>query len=753
MNARTATRLAWSLWVACLVLIALSLLLDFLLTYDILSYPWQIRINHRILYPIYAVLTGVVSLVYPTIGALIVSRLPRNPIGWIFCGVGLLYQIQHFTLAYSNYALAESFALPWGQYVGWFSTWIGFAGLILAGIFLMLLFPDGHLLSRRWRIVMWAAILGATLAALADAFYPGRLVTHGYVENPFGAMGVFGGWLTAYASLPVSKLLASALLLVSTLAALFSPVVRLRRASGDERQQLKWFLYAAVPAAVCLSAFLVEVMISNYAMILMFKMWGTLDINVGNKSYNLFYVSSYVPAFALLILAVFTCVAILRYKLYDIDLLINRTLVYGSLSACVIGTYMLAVVGLGVLFQVRGNPAISLLATVVVAVLFQPLRSRLQRSVNRLMYGERDDPSAVTSRLGRRIEATLAPEAMLPTVVETIAQALKLPYVAILLKDGEGFRSAAAYGSPGAQPEALPLVYQREEIGRLVIASRAPGEQFSTGDRRLLEDLARQAEVAVHAVRLTADLQRSRERLVTTREEERRRLRRDLHDGLGPTLASFALKLEGVRKLVRRKPEDAEVLLSRLTEQTQDTVMDVRRLVYGLRPPALDDLGLVAAIRQQAESHGFVAHEAFSGATGDGVSGETGLVFSLEAPGNMPTLPAAVEVACYRIAQEAITNVARHAYAKTCRVRLSVDRGASVLELEITDDGAGIPGDRVAGVGLSSMRERAEELGGTCKVEPGPQGGTRVLARLSLLAPKAHAEGATSSWSAPSASS
>jgi signal transduction histidine kinase len=455
----------------------------------------------------------------------------------------------------------------------------------------------------------------------------------------------------------------------------------------------------------------------------------------------------------LLILAVFTCVAILRYKLYDIDLLINRTLVYGSLSACVIGTYMLAVVGLGVLFQVRGNPAISLLATVVVAVLFQPLRSRLQRSVNRLMYGERDNPSAVTSRLGRRIEATLAPEAMLPTVVETIAQALKLPYVAILLKDGEGFRSAAAYGSPGAQPEALPLVYQREEIGRLVIASRAPGEQFSTGDRRLLEDLARQAEVAVHAVRLTADLQRSRERLVTTREEERRRLRRDLHDGLGPTLASFALKLEGVRKLVRRKPEDAEVLLSRLTEQTQDTVMDVRRLVYGLRPPALDDLGLVAAIRQQAESHGFVAHEAFSGATGDGVSGETGLVFSLEAPGNMPTLPAAVEVACYRIAQEAITNVARHAYAKTCRVRLSVDRGASVLELEITDDGAGIPGDRVAGVGLSSMRERAEELGGTCKVEPGPQGGTRVLARLSLLAPKAHAEGATSSWSAPSASS
>src|SRR5215207_750095 len=753
MNARTATRLAWSLWVACLVLIALALLLDFLLTDDILSYPWQMRINHRSLYPMYAVLTGMLSMVYPTIGALIVSRLPTNPIGWIFCGVGLLYQIQHFTLAYSNYALAEKYALPWREYVGWFSTWIGFAGLILAGIFLMLLFPDGHLLSRRWRIVMWAAVLGATLAALADAFYPGRLVTHGYVENPFGAMGVFGGWLTAYASLPVSKLLTSALLLVSTLAALFSPLVRLRRASGDARQQLKWFLYAAVPAAVCLSAFLVEAMISNYSMILMFQTWGTLDINVGIKSYNLFYVSSYVPAFALLLLAVFTCVAILRYRLYDIDLLINRTLVYGSLTAGVAGIYLLAVVGLGALFQAQGNLGVSLLATGLVALLFQPLRSRLQRGVNQLMYGERDDPSAVTSRLGRRLEATLAPEAVLPTVVETIAQALKLPYAAILLKEGEGFRSAAAYGSPTAEPEALALVYQREEIGRLVIAPRAPGEQFSTGDRRLLEDLARQAEVAVHAVRLTADLQGSRERLVTTREEERRRLRRDLHDGLGPTLASFALKLDAARKLVRRKPEDAEVLLSRLKEHTQDTVTEVRRLVYGLRPPALDDLGLVAAVRQQAESYGFVTHKGFSGAAGNVASGGAELAFSLEAPGDLPTLPAAVEVACYRIAQEALTNVARYAKARTCRIRLSVDRGASMLDLEVKDDGVGMPEDRVAGVGLTSMRERAEELGGTCDVEPGPQGGTRVLARLPLPASERHPEGTRSSWRAPSASS
>src|SRR5215212_7352906 len=457
---------------------------------------WHTNSNYRLLYPIYAVLTGMLSLVYPTIGALIVSRLPRNPIGWIFCGVGLLYQLHHFALAYSNYAVAEDFALPWGEYAAWFSAWVGFAGLILAFAFLMLLFPDGRLPSTRWRIVALAVVLGTALTALADGFYPGLVLTHGYVENPLGAVGTIGQELTTYGSLAASKILASALLLVSTLAALFSPVVRLRRASGDARQQLKWFLYAAIPAAVVQSAFLVEVIISNRSTSSMFEMMGSFAMFEKFDVYSLydltasdiFNATSYVPAFALLLLAVFACIAILRYKLYDIDLLINRTLVYGALSACVIGIYVLAVVALGALFHARGNLAVSLVATALVAVLFQPLRGRLQRGVNRLMYGERDDPYAVTSRLGRRIEATLAPEAVLPTVVETIAQALKLPYAAILLKEGDGFRSAASYGSPTAEPEALPLIYQREEIGRLVIGPRAPGEVFSTGDRSLLED-------------------------------------------------------------------------------------------------------------------------------------------------------------------------------------------------------------------------------------------------------------------------
>jgi signal transduction histidine kinase len=322
---------------------------------------------------------------------------------------------------------------------------------------------------------------------------------------------------------------------------------------------------------------------------------------------------------------------------------------------------------------------------------------------------------------------------VLPTVVETIAQALKLPYAAILLKEREGFRTAAAYGSPGAEPEALPLVYQREEIGRLLIATRAPGEEFSKVDIRLLEDFARQAEVAVHAVRLTADLQRSRQRLVTTREEERRRLRRDLHDGLGPTLGALTLGLDTTRlALAQEEPSAADALLLELKSQTQEAVSDVRRLVYGLRPPALDDLGLVPAIRQQASSHGLLAQDLPNGKASRLAHSKNELVFQVEASDDLPSLPAAVEVACYRIAQEAIANAARHSGASSCRLNLSVDEADGMLQLEVADNGAGIPENRSAGVGMSSMRERAEELGGTLTVGVLPGGGTRVLARLPL---------------------
>ena len=421
-------------------------------------------------------------------------------------------------------------------------------------------------------------------------------------------------------------------------------------------------------------------------------------------------------------------VAILRYRLFDIDVLINRALVYGALSASIVTIYALVVGACGLLFQRQDSVPVAVLATSVAAVLFAPLRGRLQRAANRLMYGERDDPYGVLSRLGRRLGAAIEPGTVLPTIVETVAGALKLPYAAISIRRGEGdFEVAAAHGTPTGDETVVPLTYGDETVGRLLLAPRTPGEQFSPADRRLVEDLARNAEVAVYAVRLTDELQRSRERLVTAGEEERRRLRRDLHDGLGPTLASLTLGLDVSLKLLKKSPEDAEEMLSRLKAQTKEAVVDIRRLVYGLRPPALDDLGLVAAVREQAAAHGRLREDA---------DGGTGLGFRVEAPEDLPPLPAAVEVACYRIAQEAITNVARHARATFCLVRFSLEPGKNGLRLEVSDDGVGLPeaASRRSGVGLSSMRERAEELGGELSVTARPEGGTRVSVRFPLPA-------------------
>ena len=308
--------------------------------------------------------------------------------------------------------------------------------------------------------------------------------------------------------------------------------------------------------------------------------------------------------------------------------------------------------------------------------------------------------------------------------MQTVKESLKLPYVAITLKlaDADTFAVVTSAGSPVAEPLMLPLVYQHETVGQLLLAPRAPGEAYSPADKRLLNDLAHQAGVAVYAVRLTtdlqrlaADLQRSRERLVTTREEERRRLRRDLHDGLGPTLASLAQRLDTARILVPRDPDAAVALLGDLKAQIKATIADIRQLVYALRPPVLDELGLISAIREHAAAYDH----------------SNGLHVSIETPERLPPLPAAVEVAAYRIVLEALTNVARHAHAQTCRIRLDIT-DAQALCLEITDDGVGLPKDCRTGVGLTAMRERAVELGGECRIEPGPTHGTRVWAWLPL---------------------
>ena len=402
-----------------------------------------------------------------------------------------------------------------------------------------------------------------------------------------------------------------------------------------------------------------------------------------------------------------------------LDRFLTRSIVYATLTGAIIVTYAASVVLLRSLLPGETPYAVALLSTGAAALVAIPLRDRLQRGVSRLLYGDRDDPYRAIARLGTHLEASVGAEQVPMVVVDTVAQALRLPFVGMELTDGDGSILAAAHGTPPPSDVELlylPLTYRGEDLGNLILAPRSPGETLNRADRRLLADLGRQAGPAIQAARLTADLRRSRERLVTTREEERRRLRRDLHDGVGPSLAGALMKMEVARARLADDPDEAQRLLGELTADTRRTIDEVRRLTTDLRPPALDELGLVGALREQAAT--------FAG------SSARPLAVEIEAS-ELPALPAAVEVAAYRIGLEALTNVARHAHATRARLHLEVD--ADDLLLEIEDDGRGV--DRTphpAGVGHRSMVERAEELGGWVVVTDATPRGTLVRARLPL---------------------
>jgi signal transduction histidine kinase len=624
-----------------------------------------------------------IAITSAALGVLVRLRRPDNLVGWLLLANGLSLATLSLAWPYAYYGgVSHPGSMPGAS---WAALWseIGWPGIYVFLMAIAFVFPDGHLPSPRWRKVIVATVISYIGLELGFAFHPGHFdppFEHLGKPTPTYPSSLEWVWVPFYIGV-----------LGSLFAAFFAVRSRLKRSAGTERLQILWFTYAAmlIPGVLVLN--ILTAVIGGAA----------AEVVIG------------IAIFAMLIaIPAAVAIGILRYRLFDIELAINRTLVYGTLTVCIVLAYVIVVSGLSALIPQGGIAGV--LAAGLVAAGVQPARLRLQRRADRWVYGDRSDPYAALTRLGERLQGTLAPEEVVQTVVDSVAEALRLRYAAIEFDRDGSVEAAAAHGERATgDVRRLPLIYNGETIANLVVQV-PPGRELTAPDERLLEDLAKHAAPAVHTVRLNADLQLSRERLVAAREEERRRLRRDLHDGLGPALAGMALKLDAARN--RAGDPNVDEILGELRGETQDAIADVRRVVYELRPPALDELGLVGALREQA-----LRLSAQDGGAG-------GLRVNVEAPEALPSLPAATEVAAYRIATEALTNVVRHAGARHCVVRVRLD---GRLEIEVADDGRGI-GEAKPGVGLTSMQERAGELGGSCAVGPDDRGGTVVRAELPL---------------------
>jgi signal transduction histidine kinase len=665
-------RLAWSL---CGAFVTIALL-GLLLWVYVQQGDWRDLIG--VLYMLSCVFTGM----------LIITRRPTNLIGWLLLCAGLCLITGFTALQYGLYgAVIAPGSLPAPLLIAWLASIVTPWGTFLVISAIPLVFPDGRLVSPAWRPAVWVALVGTLLLTIANTMRPGTIQDVDGLPNPF-ALSLPAPWQELFTGVQTIGVLGLFLMGASSI------VVRYRRANPATRQQLKWLMYAVVAWGVTVVFAILSDSISE----------------------NLFYVADSLVLLALLFIPLTIGVAVLRYRLYDIDLLINRTLLYTALTLCITSLYAVVVIGLGTLFQAEGSPLVALIAAAFAAVLFAPLRERLQRAVNRLLYGERDEPYTALARLGQRLEGTLAPDEVLPTIVQAVREALKLPYAAIALRTSD-HAPATLVAAHGEQPDEqlinLPLMYQGSEIGQLQLAPRGPGEPFSPADEQLLRDLARQAGAALYAVRLTTALQaslaetrRSREQLLIGQEEERRRIQRDLHDGLGPVLASMRMRLEACLDQAEQHAPALVAPLEQLDALIGQASSDIRRLVYNLRPPALDQLGLVGALRQHIGRF----------------RRETGLYVEFSASEGLP-LSAAAEVALYRMVQEALNNTYKHAQATSMSVELM--RLGEALLLQISDNGTGgaVEGN---GTGLRSLRERAELLDGTLVLHSQPGAGTTL---------------------------
>ena len=630
------------------------------------------------------------------VGALVVGRQPRNAVGWILLAIAACAGLAFLGGEYANHGtFADPGSLPgvaWAWWLGDF-LWVGL--LALPTTFLLLLFPDGRVPSRRWRPVLWV-VTGFVLSAIVVFALDPMSYARGRFENPVGVKALR----------PVASFLDGPgyfLLVVLAVLCAASLVQRFRRADRQQRQQIKWFGFAV---SVLVAYFLIDALFT------------ALKLPRG------FWLDTAGAVIAFGSLPAGLGIAILRHRLYDIDVVINRTVLFGLLAAFITAVYVGIVIGIGSLVGGRGNLFLSIVATAVVAVAFQPIRSRARHFANRLVYGKRATPYEVLSTFSDHLGEAYSTEDILPRIARMIGEATGAERSRVWVRVGGELRSAAAWpdGSDAAAPMVVtgtelpalprgerpyPVRHQGALLGALSVET-SRREPLNPTQEKLVTDLAGQAGLILRNVRLIEELRASRQRLVAAQDEERRRLERNIHDGAQQQLVALAVKIRLARTMTARDVEKAQSLLEELQGETQEALENLRDLARGIYPPLLADKGLAAALEAQARK----------------------VPFPVEVqPNGVGRYPAEAEATAYFCVLEALQNVAKYAAATRVEVSLSEEDGN--LHFSVTDDGGGFDvATTPKGAGLQNMSDRVEAVGGRLEVSSTPGAGTTITGSI-----------------------
>ena len=623
----------------------------------------------------------VVNLAVPVVGFVLASRRPANPIGWLFLTAGLVLALEAFGAQYALRALvAAPGSLPAGRAFAWLGNWVGVFPLVILA-FVFLLFPTGHLRSRRWRPAAWFVAVAFALAAVLLVVTATRYWSHPFISFSNGT--------------PADLTAAFVLMAAALVAGVTALVVRFARSSGEERLQLKWFAAAAVLVVVTL----IPGFVTNVAV------WSVLS--------NL--------AFVCLFAAI--AIAVLKYRLYDIDFVISKAVLYGSLAVFITAVYAALVVGIGTLAGNTRSPLLAALAAAVVAVAFQPARQRAGRLASRVVYGRRATPYQVLSEFAQRIGGTYAAGEVLPQMAQIVAAGTGAKTVVIWLRVGDELHpEASSDGNPREGPLpvdgqvlpplpdsdiSVPVVHQGELLGAISI-TMPKDEALRPAGQQLVTDVASQAGLALANAGLIEDLRASRQRLVTAQDQARRRLERNIHDGAQQDLVALAIKLQLAETTVAADPAQTGPVFGELKAGAADALENLRDLARGIYPPLLADLGLAAALNAQAS--------------------KSLLPVTVEADA-IGRFGQDTEAAVYFCCLEALQNTAKYAHATQARICLQAHNGT--LSFTVSDDGTGYDTRHTPlGSGLRNMADRLAALSGQLEVRSAPRQGTTITGHL-----------------------